>query len=114
MKRILVTGSRTWTNQSLVYYYLKNLNADSVILVHGGAVGLDTIAGEIWESMGGTCEVHLASDFATPLLRNIHMVELGADLCIAFAQSWKSGTGHCARYARANRIPVIDAGVSTK
>jgi hypothetical protein len=41
------------------------------------------------------------------------MVSLGADVCLAFAQAYASGTGHCARAARKAGIPVLDYGVST-
>jgi hypothetical protein len=41
------------------------------------------------------------------------MVRLGADRCAAFALSWDSGTGHCARLARDAGILTADFGVDT-
>jgi hypothetical protein len=45
--------------------------------------------------------------------RNKHMIELGADFCLALARAWDSGTGNCARQARAAGIRVLDAGCPT-
>src|SRR5690606_28867717 len=48
-----------------------------------------------------------------PLIRNQEMVDKGANVCLAFATKWNSGTGHCARAARRAGIFVCDYGVST-
>lgn len=49
----------------------------------------------------------------SPRARNQHMVNLGADVCLAFATRWASGTGMCARMARKAGILVVDYGVDT-
>jgi hypothetical protein len=127
--RILLTGARTWTDRQAIvrgftaaFRQFSDGDEDTPsALVHGGAIGADTIGGDIWLAWGdvwGTDlyvppEVYVAKDFSTPLERNKHMVKLGADVCIAFAQRWSSGTGHCARLARKANIPVLDFGVPT-
>lgn len=115
MTRILITGARDWTDGDRLYEALSDLEYEypGAVLVHGDALGVDREAAKQWELWGLPTEAHPASDHATPLDRNLHMVGLGADLCIAFATRWASGTGHCARAARRAGIPTIDYGVST-
>lgn len=115
MTRILITGARAWKDYSALYDVLWDLSDEyaDAVLVHGDANGVDRVAASTWNLFGLPTEAHPASDHATPLDRNLHMVGLGADLCIAFATRWASGTGHCARAARRAGIPTIDYGVST-
>lgn len=40
-------------------------------------------------------------------IRNQHMVDLGADLCLAFTRDNSRGTAHCALAAEAAGIPTI-------
>lgn len=121
MFRILVTGSRDWDDWDKVFYALRewHLHARTVgmqsVLVHGGARGLDSIAAEIWANYSSmSAEEYPARWFDNPKARNQHMVNLGADVCLAFAKDWASGTGHCARAARRAGIHTIDYGVSTE
>ncbi|MFD3594360.1 SLOG family protein [Nocardia sp. NPDC058640] len=57
VKRLLVTGSRNWTNRPIIYESLRlawrHLQRDEpndvpITLVHGAAQGADTIAAEMW------------------------------------------------------------------
>lgn len=114
--RILVTGSREWGDRRLTVAALRHAWRlyPGAVLVHGDAEGLDRMAAGIWESGGLDTEPHPASRFANPRDRNQHMVGLGADLCLAFATRWASGTGMCARMARKAGIPVLDYGVDTR
>jgi hypothetical protein len=114
-----------------------------VRLIHGAAPGADSTGARVWKDWVATwphlfvpAEPHPAAwalcgtDCPTrphrktrrgggeycPLAgnrRNKHMVDLGADFCVSLAQSWDSGTGNCARLARAAGIPVLDAGCPT-
>jgi hypothetical protein len=124
--RILLTGSRLWLDRPAIIRglcdSLRNSPEDEpAVLVHGAAVGADSIAHSIWCGWGqawGTDlylppEKYTSKDFQTPLERNKYMVSLGADVCVVFAMKWSSGSGHCARLARAVKIPVLDFGVST-
>ena len=118
--RILVTGARDWDSPIAVRTALdlqgrlSRHAPNEVIVVHGGARGADVMAHEGAKALGCQVEVHLAADHPDPLARNQHMVDLGADICLAFATRWASGTGHCARAARRAGIHVIDMGVSTR
>lgn len=131
--RILVTGARLWTDRIAVTRALTAALGTYAgiglpVLIHGGAIGADSIADDVWRSWSGgdelalrrgagrllaEPEVHPARDHASPRARNQHMVDLGATVCLAFALKWESGTGMCARMARSAGIHTIDLGVST-
>lgn len=122
--RILVTGSRSWTDRTVVIEALIKAGLSplgttwsgwsDITLIHGAACGLDSLAAEVGKSLGMQIEPYSAHNFVGPKVRNRHMVSLGADICVAFADRWASGTGHCARLARAAGIPTVDYGVSTR
>lgn len=120
--RILVTGSRAWRDRDAVFHALLAAWAETdrapLTVVHGAARGADSIANEWAETMRGlghavTAERYPARRFPSPRTRNQHMVNLGALICLSFAQRWDSGTGMCARMARRAGIPVVDVGVPT-
>lgn len=116
-KRILVTGSRTWTNDKAILDALiswtMDLGGRDFVVVQGGARGADKYAINAAVHLGLQYETHKASDFLSPRDRNRYMVDLGADICLAFARTWRSGTGMCARMARRAGIPTYDYGIST-
>lgn len=111
MRRILITGSRRWMDWPGLCAAINEHRPD--VIVHGGATGADAMAGEWARVANKAAEVYPASGFPSPRARNQHMVNLGADVCLAFADKWASGTGMCARMARKAGIPVIDYGVDT-
>lgn len=124
--RILVTGSRSWTDKAAIERALGDALATYTtigkpVLIHGAAAGADMLAHETWEQWRiggmsgflGPIERYPAGDFPNPRARNQHMVDLGATVCLAFAHTWASGTGMCARMARRAGIPVVDLGVPT-
>lgn len=115
MKRILVTGSREWIDDQAIRqaFIAARHPIYPAVLVHGAAAGADNLADQIARYMGWSVERYPAGDFASPRARNQHMVDLGADICLAFAKTWASGTGMCARMARKAGIQVIDYGVGT-
>jgi len=108
--RILVTGSRTWTDNAVIRAALTPLRAPGVVLVHGHARGADRIAASIWRSWGLPTEAHPADwdthGRAAGLLRNRHMVTLGADICLAFIRDQSPGATHCAATAEQAGIPT--------
>lgn len=114
--RVLVTGSRAWRRRRPIEYGLRQVIGErrDVLIVHGAAFGADGVAQAYADLHGFGTDPHRASRFPSPQVRNEHMVGLGADVCLAFALSWDSGTGHCARAARRAGIPVIDYGVDTR
>lgn len=113
MKRILVTGSRNWTDRDAIYMALATYTfLPGTVIVHGACpTGADAIAGE-WarETIGFFEEAHPA-DWSTHgkaagPKRNQAMVDLGADICLAFPLGDSRGTRDCMRRAEAAGIPV--------
>lgn len=115
--RILITGSREWTDEPAIRAALnaaiRGVSSHKITVVHGGARGADSVAGRIAEEYEIDVEVH-RPDYRkharnrAPLERNLHMVRLGADICLAFpiGLGW-SGTRHCMQAAAAAGIPVV-------
>ena len=97
MYRILVTGSRSWTNEkavsdALVAAYLGAPSGAKVVVVHGDCpTGTDALAEDFCQRVGILTEAHPAmwqkKGKAAGYIRNREMVELGADVCLAF---WKN------------------------
>jgi hypothetical protein len=129
--RILVTGSREWTDRAAIekalirlarlidaerpsgnyfaYIQREPLTAQ-VTVVHGSYRGADTLADAVASELGWTVEAHpadwvLYGDDAGPI-RNTEMVEAGADVCVAFPGPKSKGTWDCIRKAAAAGIPV--------
>lgn len=89
---------------------LHDAGCHPIVLVHGGARGADSLAHTLWLQAGLPVEVHHA-DWAAHgkragILRNLHMVELGAELCLAFPVGESRGTRHCMSAAEKAGIPV--------
>lgn len=114
MKRVLVTGSRAWTREDIISAALKRVfdTYGPFRLVHGGAQGADQIAGRVMRKRNfGPVEVHPAQwakheGKTGGHERNRFMVELGADLCIAFILDHSKGASACADLAEENGIPT--------
>ncbi|HCB02786.1 MAG TPA: hypothetical protein DEQ43_00710 [Nocardioides bacterium] len=105
MPRILVTGSRSWTDRKTLSWALTQTCIDhgwmvepdeygntvprgDVVVVHGGAQGADTMADDWAAGSIVRTEIHFADwrrhgRRAGPM-RNRAMVEAGADVCLAF------------------------------
>lgn len=118
MPRILVTGSRDWEDEMTVCLALWTSYCDlkehgEVILVSGNCpTGADSIAERFWEANGMTVERHPADwhkfgKFAGPR-RNKEMVDLGADVCLAFPLGESRGTRGCMKLAKDAGIPIRD------
>ena len=120
--RILVTGSRDWSNAASVtrefhaLWYRLNGNQPPeghtrIIVVDGAAPGLDEIAHREAVRRGWGSERHPA-DWTTHgkragPIRNQAMVDLGADICLAFPTASSVGTWDCVRRANRAGIRVI-------
>ena len=109
--RVLVTGSRTWTDEEAIAEALAGHWHDGNALLVTGACprGADEIAERIWRSRGGLVERHPA-DWRTGrdagMRRNADMVSLGADVCLAFIRDGSPGATQAARLAEQAGIPV--------
>lgn len=127
---ILITGSRdvrdedraTKHARSLLLPVIEKYGTDYVHVVHGQAAGIDTIFHTVATELGVKVEPWPANLFSHPFIRNKFMVQLISNMqdhfhddavCWAFARTWASGTGNCARYARQCGLHVVDYGVST-
>lgn len=116
MRRILITGSRTWKDYTAVEQAILNQVAGGqAVIVHGACPsGADRIAQQVCEEYGLHVEAHPADwqlhGRSAGMVRNSKMVELGADICIAFPDGKSPGTRDTMRKAAAAGIPVIDMG----
>lgn len=125
--RILITGSRSWTDEQAIRNALaapiSQHGPEQVTVVHGACSrGADAIADRIASAWHGvTVERHPADwtlGRGAGFARNLHMVKLGADLCLAFVnlctdpkcrkpgRHGTHGAIHCAHLARRAGIDV--------
>ena len=113
MYRILVTGSREWSNRDVVEEALSPYSIEaSAVLVSGACPsGADSMAEEVWKGWGLPVERHPADwrrhGKAAGFIRNQEMVDLGADVCLAFRRNYSRGTTHCANAATMAGIPTL-------
>ena len=109
-RRVLVTGSRTWTAHGIIAAALREHWADGTVLVSGARPhGADAIAERLWASWGGQIERHPAdwsTGRAAGMERNAVMVTAGANVCLAFIRDSSPGATHTARLADLAGIPV--------
>lgn len=122
--RLLITGSRNFGNQGssdivLMRDSLKDarrrlLDAGfgRIILVHGAARDADQLAASVGKSMGFVLEAHPAQwnvhGKAAGPIRNKEMVDLGADLVLAFPRGSSRGTRGCMALADKAGIEVVN------
>lgn len=121
-RRVLVTGSRTWTGTRAVHEALDRARAqlapgESLTVVHGANPrGADAMA-HAWvtrRQAAGDAAVRAESHPAdwnshgrrAGMLRNQEMVRAGADECLAFVRNASPGATHCADLADAAGIPT--------
>lgn len=121
VNRVLVTGSRDWSDAVVLSWALTRTAIDpetrllrpDLVVVHGDCpTGADAMAQSFCEFLGVPTERHPAdwSKYgrgAGPI-RNQEMVDLGADLCLAFPLPGSRGTANCMKLARAAGIPVFE------
>lgn len=122
MTTVLITGSRDWTDRQRIDDALRAVwiehrskpNGRELIVIHGGARGADSIAGDIARrhtSLGVVERVYPArwSEYGRRAgrIRNQQMVDMKPDLCLAFIKDGSPGATHCAERAEAAGIPVI-------
>ena len=108
-KRVLVCGSRNWTDEEKVYRELQGRATDT--LIEGGAVGTDTLARMCAERLGLRVEEYPADwkmhGRAAGPIRNQQMLDEGKpDLVMAFFMPGSRGTVDMVRRAINSGIPV--------
>jgi hypothetical protein len=122
--RVLVTGSRDWTDPTVVFGALQATrdavpDGQRIVVVHGACpTGADALASQ-WAS-GETRATGLPVEERHPALwrsggvfdrsagcrRNAEMVAAGAHLCLAFIRAGSKGASHCAGLAERAGIPT--------
>lgn len=122
MRRILVTGSRDWRDGEVVRHaildYLggQSVQAQACTLVSGACpTGADRIAETACNLMDMSIERHPAQwrrldgsvDKSAGYRRNAEMVNLGADVCLAFILNGSPGATHTLNLAREAGIPCL-------
>jgi len=115
--RILITGSRTWTDRDTIWRVLGDTVAPiditrETVLVSGACPrGADALAEDWARRYGLTVERHRANwqleGRRAGFIRNARMVNLGADICLAFIKDGSRGASHTARLAE-------EAGIETR
>lgn len=117
--RLLVTGSRNWTNIDAIQQILEAWwehvgKVDEVTLISGACpTGADTLCEQIAEELGWTVERHPA-DWKTHgkkagFLRNSEMVNSGPDYCIGFVKDGSKGATMTINLAKEAGIPTFVA-----
>lgn len=117
--RILVTGSRKWQDVALVGGALEDTWYDAsqayyghrLVVVHGDCPqGADALAKQWAINNGIPQEAHPADwdqyGKRAGFVRNQQMVDMGADVCLAFIKDGSRGASHTAARAEEAGIPV--------
>ncbi|WP_046249557.1 DUF2493 domain-containing protein [Streptomyces sp. MBT28] len=121
--RILVTGSRDWNDERTVWQALAATvlaNTDEhtpAVIVHGACPrGADAHAAS-WAKLVQSDPQRVVTEEPHPadwdqygkaagFRRNAEMVDLGADICLAFIRNGSRGASHTAGLAERAGIPV--------
>lgn len=120
--RVLFTGSRKWEDDGVVVQMLDGLikragSASNLTIVHGGSGSLDWMVDVLARHKGARVEVHDANwqkhGKAAGPIRNQEMVDLGADLAVAYPLPDGRGTQDCIKRAVKAGIPTIVYDAST-
>jgi hypothetical protein len=115
MRIVVGGGERAWACDELAMVVLQRLIARygrKIVIIHGGAAGVDASFSKACKSLGITVDVRLANWRQTgpPTIgsKNWVLLKDGADLCIALHRSIGTSqrTRDCAR-------PAIQAGIPT-
>lgn len=111
---VIICGSRDWTDAQAIESWIARKMGLSDVLIHGGARGADTIAGEFWKTVNitkGSLRVYEANwkkhGGRAGVVRNREMLDKEeVDLVMAFPLSESRGTWDMVREARRRGIQV--------
>lgn len=116
-RRVLITGSRNWTDKDWVWQVLDEMVEDGDTIVHGACpTGADYFA-DLWcKERHIQVERHPADwdtyGKAAGPIRNQHMVAKGADVCVGFPMLGSRGSWDCLKRAEKAGIPIFNMGES--
>ncbi len=120
--RVLFSGNRKFSDDKIVISMLERLaaragSAAQVTVVHGGSGNLDWMVDVLARHMGMRVEIHRANwqkhGKAAGPIRNRAMVELGADLLVAYPLPGGRGTQDCIERGVRAGIPTLVYNAST-
>lgn len=110
MKRIIVTGTRTWDRVDTIKDLLiEHGTDDPVLVIRGGNDGADRLALQVAEGLGWKVESHRADMTLMPITeeqRDDLIVAWGGDVCLAFVESGNDDGKYIASRAEGAGIPV--------
>lgn len=109
--RILITGSRTWDDRETILDALAEHTKFGDVLISGACPqGADRLCEDLWYE-GGAIERHPADwnkhGKRAGFIRNSEMVNLGADICLAFIRDGSKGASMTANLAEKAGIRTI-------
>lgn len=112
--KVLVTGSRDWTNQGMIEDAI--VASEATIVVHGGARGADRLAGQVCKDLDLEERIYPAhwDRYGKPagtnrnlqMLKEENTLDSPLDCVLAFPLPTSIGTCHMIRIARAANVPV--------
>lgn len=110
--RILVTGSRDWTDRAFMWDVLNKVSPVNAVIIHGACpTGADKAADEWVACQPDITVERYPADWEkygkrAGFIRNSEMVNLGADICLAFIKDDSRGASMTALLAERAGIVV--------
>ena len=112
MFRLLVTGSRDWSDVEVIATELQFIakKYNNVVLVSGHAIGADRIAEEIAVGLGWVVEIH-EPDWklhgqSAGFKRNTTMLDTDVQAVLAFHKDNSKGTADTIKKAKERKVPT--------
>src|SRR4051794_30189724 len=110
--RMLVTGSRSWTDWCTLMWALSLVWEPDAVLICGACPrGADDLAARWWRYWGGRVEAWPAEweryGRSAGVRRNAAMVAAGPDVCVAFVDHGSRGAMDTVARARAAGVPTF-------
>jgi hypothetical protein len=107
--KVLVCGSRAWTNTAALTQRMQSFPPDTLI-IHGDAKGVDRLA-DRFARVIGLPVLRMPADWqnegkAAGIRRNLRMLDEQPDLVLAFWDGQSRGTAHTITEAEKRGIPV--------
>lgn len=115
MWNLMVTGSRSWTDETTINTVLARLwhaagRPEHATLIHGGCRGADLIAASIVDGRAGWEIREYPADWdglgkRAGMVRNIQMLDSGPDHVVGFMHRGSTGAFHSLEQAQRRSIP---------